>query len=1049
MKFGTPSFAASLLLLATALIAPAAQAQVLRINCGGPDATLDGQTYVADRTYAPGSFGYGGGRAIGPEFPPPVVDGTTSSAIYDDARVGNFVYRFDVAPGRYRVKLHFAEIEHHGPGLRRLRVFLEGLPLIANLDVFAKVEKDRALTQQFAVQVNDGRLDLAFMGLAGEALVSAISVSPYPAEATAPAAPTGLQARGSYHRTIVTWNEVPEADVAGYRVYRAPVQTGPFTLISGAAVHLLPYFFDDAVTPGVAAWYRVAAVDAGGNLGPRAAAVAGSPRFDASSPLPVMRITLDPEALAQLQADPFSDDDVEGSFETNGVVHEGVDIRYRGQTSRFWNKKSWKIDFPGSAQFLGVDELNLNAKPMDATLMKECTATDVLERTSALVPRCRPIHLQVNGEYRGVFSSIEEMDSAFLDRVGLDPDGSLYEATGKRPIGMSTQASLALYMEAYEKESNEGEPFDDLIAFLELVNDTPDAGFATALAGAFNVDAYLDYVASLALVADVDQVHNNYTLFHDHERDVWEMLTRDHDNTFFYNQYPLDYGTEESPGLESGTYNALLDRVLETPLFRSIYAAKVAELIQNDYAGVNLNPRISALFGQIVADGRVDVWKLGREGNNAFNAGPETLMAFAAQRRVSLANQLRGFNGGAPQPVVINEVQSSNVNGLTDEAGEHEDWVEVVNRSVQSVNLSGYGLTDKLDEPLQWVFPSGTVLGPNQRLLIWADEDGAQGPHHADFKISKGGEMLGLFKPDASLVDFVALRSLRDDASWGRRFDGSSLWTLQGTPSPGGPNTGAGNQPPNFWSVEPAEELPAAGEVNPLTAMIEDEGSVVATTLWVDTGSGFVATPLRDDGASGDESANDDLYGATLPAIQIGGTLRFYLEATDDAGLTSFDPPDGADDPYSYALEPPTVLVFVNEVMADNDATIADEAGDFEDYVELYNAGAVAVDLSGMFLSDNLGDSDKWQIPGGTVIAAGGYLLVWADQEPSEGPLHAAFGLSSGGEEIGLFQTLANGNGLIDGFEFPSPGTDVSFGRTTDGGPTLEILPTATPAAPN
>ena len=46
---------------------------------------------------------------------------------------------------------------------------------------------------------------------------------------------------------------------------------------------------------------------------------------------------------------------------------------------------------------------------------------------------------------------------------------------------------------------------------------------------------------------------------------------------------------------------------------------------------------------------------------------------------------------------------------------------------MQSVNLSGYGLTDKLDEPLQWVFPSGTVLGPKQRLLIWADEDGAQG----------------------------------------------------------------------------------------------------------------------------------------------------------------------------------------------------------------------------------------------------------------------------------------------------------------------------------
>jgi hypothetical protein len=1044
------ALAASIALaIALAVAAPSA-AQTIRVNCGGPEITSGSRVFVADRPYTPGGgFGYFGGSAIGgPSLQPDFVAGTTAPIVYDDARAGLFAYRFEVTPGRHRVRLHFAEIEKHGPGQRFFRVVAENVPRY-DLDLFASVEKDRALDFQFAVQVNDGLLDLAFLPFTGDAILNAISVSPYPSETTPPAVPQQLSVRGSYARTIVSWKESPDPDVAGYRVYRASAPGGPFTLVSGTTLDLQTRFFDDDVQVGQARFYRVAAVDANGNESAPTAARAGIPRNEASATLPVMKITLDPEDLAELQAEPFSDEDAEGSFEHRGVVHEGVDLRFRGQTSRFWNKKSWKIDFPNAAPFLGVDELNLNAKPMDTTLLKECIATGLLEGLAVRVPRCTPIHLQVNGEFRGVFSSIEEMESPFLDRVGLDPQGSLYEATGVAPVGMQKHASLAEYMEAFEKESNEGQPFDDLIAFLELVNDTPAPAFPAALAGAFAVDPYLDYAAGVSVVADVDQVHNNFTLFHDLERGVWEMLTRDHDNTFFYASAPIDYGTQASPGIGSGTYNRLLDRVLATPIFRQQYADKLRELLAGDYSEEQLSPRLLALFGEVAFDGRVDVFKLGGEENTAFNQGPSTLATFAAQRRAFLQNALGSFGANTPARVVINEVLASNQEGATDEAGEHEDWAELVNRSAQPVDLSGYGLTDDLEEPHKWAFPAGVVIAPGQRVLVWADEDLGQGSLHADFKISKGGEVLGLFTPAGALVDYVSLRAQRDDVSYGRRFDGSAFWVEQGEATPGAPNTGRGNPPPNFWSVRTETPLPQPGAPNPLTVMIEDDGGVASATLWIDTGTGFAAAPLRDDGLSGDESAGDALFGATLPGVPNGTTVRYYLEATDDQGRSATDPDEGADEPYSYALDAPSVPVFVNEIMADNDATIADEAGDFEDYIELYNAGPTAVDLSGMFLSDTLTSPQKWQIPAGTTIAAGGHLLFWADSEPEEGPLHADFGLSAGGESVGLFQTVANGNGLIDGFDFPSPGTDVAFGRTPDGGATLGILPSPSPGGAN
>jgi hypothetical protein len=70
--------------------------------------------------------------------------------------------------------------------------------------------------------------------------------------------------------------------------------------------------------------------------------------------------------------------------------------------------------------------------------------------------------------------------------------------------------------------------------------------------------------------------------------------------------------------------------------------------------------------------------------------------------------------------------------------------------------------------------------------------------------------------------------------------------------------------------------------------------------------------------------------------------------------------------------------VVINEFMASNGLTRADEDGDYEDWIELYNTGGADVDLSGWGLSDNTGNPFKWRFPAGTTIEGGGYLLVWA-----------------------------------------------------------------------
>ncbi|MCH8487714.1 MAG: lamin tail domain-containing protein, partial [Candidatus Cyclonatronum sp.] len=102
---------------------------------------------------------------------------------------------------------------------------------------------------------------------------------------------------------------------------------------------------------------------------------------------------------------------------------------------------------------------------------------------------------------------------------------------------------------------------------------------------------------------------------------------------------------------------------------------------------------------------------------------------------------------------------------------------------------------------------------------------------------------------------------------------------------------------------------------------------------------------------------------------------------------------------------PATVAqVYINEFQASNQSTIADEDGDFEDWIELFNAGTEAVNLSGFGLTDDPSRPYRWIFPP-VSIAPGGFLLVWAsgkDRRLAFGELHTNFSIAAAGEPLQL-----------------------------------------------
>ncbi len=141
-------------------------------------------------------------------------------------------------------------------------------------------------------------------------------------------------------------------------------------------------------------------------------------------------------------------------------------------------------------------------------------------------------------------------------------------------------------------------------------------------------------------------------------------------------------------------------------------------------------------------------------------------------------------------------------------------------------------------------------------------------------------------------------------------------------------------------------------------------------------------------------------------------------------------------------------LPVINEIMANNQSTLADPQGDFDDWVEIYNPSAEPLDLGGYYFSDDPEDLTKWQIPrnAGVVIAAGGYGGLWLDHESEDGPDHVGLRLAAEGDELIL--TAPDGSSVLDRVSLPPQHPDISYGRD-EGTGELRYLINPTPGRVN
>ena len=141
------------------------------------------------------------------------------------------------------------------------------------------------------------------------------------------------------------------------------------------------------------------------------------------------------------------------------------------------------------------------------------------------------------------------------------------------------------------------------------------------------------------------------------------------------------------------------------------------------------------------------------------------------------------------------------------------------------------------------------------------------------------------------------------------------------------------------------------------------------------------------------------------------------------------------------------VPVALNELLASNHS-FTNANGTTADWIELYNTSTGAVNIADLSLSDDPNAPRKFIFAPGTTIPAGGFLVIYCDNNSPTSTNNTGFNIAAAGASIFLFNSISNGGGLIDSVSFGLQAADFSIGRSPNGSGAW-ALNVPTPGAPN
>lgn len=340
-----------------------------------------------------------------------------------------------------------------------------------------------------------------------------------------------------------------------------------------------------------------------------------------------------------------SDNTQPASLVVEGEDYGYVRVRFRGEWARSWPKKPLKIFFSRDKAFQGHRSVNLNSAWRDPAFIRETLAYHVYAACGVPASRSRVVRLNVNGQFRGLYVEVEQVDEALLRRFNLN-GATLFKATSdnnqadERDLG--SEASFAAH---YGNETDKDEGVGELRQFChELSRATNTLDFFTQRV---DLEKYINYLAATVLVQHWDGFNKNHYLVYERRGSgKWSVLPWDLDRTlgdhwdggFDAANLSILLGTRRLPAVTG--WNRLQDRFFSEPVLRARFLDRLGELIEKEFTPAKLFPILDQLESDISSEAVMDRRRWSGPDED-LHSGIAGVKSFIQRRRAFLQAELK------------------------------------------------------------------------------------------------------------------------------------------------------------------------------------------------------------------------------------------------------------------------------------------------------------------------------------------------------------------------------------------------------------------------
>jgi spore coat protein CotH len=317
-------------------------------------------------------------------------------------------------------------------------------------------------------------------------------------------------------------------------------------------------------------------------------------------------ITIDPDTLEWIYNNVESEIEHYAFFHfQNNLINESVDsigFRIRGNTSRYSAKKSFKVSFNTfihGRKFYGVEKMNLNGEHNDPSIIRSKLCFDHFKTICLTASRANHVEVYINGKYYGLYISVEHIDDEFLKKNFSDDSGNLWKCLYPADLvylGSDPEIYKNLISgdrPVYELKTNEeiGD-FSKLVRLIDIINNTPDNEFADSVESVIEIPELLKYFSMNILFGSWDDywsLANNYYLYHEPSRDIFQLIPYDYDNTYGIDWSGNDWSVADPynfPKVVNG-YRPLAERLMNNSQYRNLYTHFI-QFYRNNVYQLNL-----------------------------------------------------------------------------------------------------------------------------------------------------------------------------------------------------------------------------------------------------------------------------------------------------------------------------------------------------------------------------------------------------------------------------------------------------------------------------